>query len=372
MRGAIWLELVSVAAACTFAAACQPTTIIRRSIVSGPYGIRCTPATCGDPASVVSITYLGISGILVEHGGHVLLADPFFSNPAATRGPGALRWLVSGPRISSDSAVIERLLPISADRASVILVGHGHYDHLMDVPYIATHRARSAVIFGGPSIRHMLIGDETLRANAGRLATIPLESAGDLSRDGDWFYSPDSAFRFMALKAGHAPNVKLGSWGFTFAEARVSADMDSLPHMAAEWKLGEPYAFLIDVLSDSTRTTLFRIYFEDAPSEPPLGTPSASIVAKRTVDLAILCAATSSHVNAAPEKLLQILQPRAVMVTHWESFFRSRLTPTALSHATDLRRFSRSLRRSLAPEAGWIMPIPQATIRFRVSGPLIL
>ena len=325
------------------------------------------PANCGDPSGVVSITYLGISGILVEHGRHVLLTDPFFSNPVATRGPGALRWLLSGPRITPDSAAIERLLPGSADHASVILVGHGHYDHLMDVAYIATHRARSARIFGGPSIRHMLIGDRTLRSNPGRLATIPLESAGDSSRDGNWFYSADSAFRFMALKAGHAPNIMIGSWGYTFAEGGVSADMDRLPRMAAEWKLGEPYAFLIDVLSDSTRTTLFRIYFQDAPSEPPRGFPSPAILAERKVDLAILCAATSSYVRAAPDSLVRILQPRAVMVTHWESFFRSRLMPPAISHATNLRRFSRGLRRSLAPEVGWLLPVPQATVRFRIS-----
>jgi hypothetical protein len=249
----------------------------------------------------------------------------------------------------------------------VILVGHGHYDHLMDVPYIATHRAKTAAIFGGPSIRHMLIGDRTLRSDPGRLATIPLESAGDSSRGGDWFYSADSAFRFMALKAGHAPTFVIGSWGFTFAEGGVSADMDSLPHMAAEWRLGEPYAFIIDVLSDSTRSTVFRIYFEDAPSEPPLGFPSSATLAERKVDLAILCAATSSYVRAAPDSLLRILQPRAVVVTHWESFFRSRLGAPALSHATDLRRFARGLRNSLGPRAGWVMPIPQTTFRFRAS-----
>ena len=366
MRGAIWLELVSVATACTFAAACQPTTIIRRSIASGP-SVGCAAANCGDPESVVSITYLGISGLLVEHGSHVLLTDPFFSNPVATRGPGAVRWLLSGPRITPDSALIERLLPKSADRASVILLGHGHYDHLMDVPFIATHRSRTAAIFGGPSIRHMLIGDRTLRSSPRRMVTIPIESAGDSSREGEWFYSADSAFRFMAIKAGHAPTLRLGTWGFTFAEGRLAADMDSLPHMAAEWKLGEPYAFLIDVLSDSTRTTLFRIYFEDAPSEPPLGSPPAAILANRKVDLAILCAATSSHVSGAPDSLLRVLQPRAVMVTHWESFFRSRVGPRALSRATDLRRFARSLRRTLGPQAGWIMPVPHATVRFRVS-----
>jgi glyoxylase-like metal-dependent hydrolase (beta-lactamase superfamily II) len=345
----------------------QPTTIVRHPIKSGPHGVGCAATACGDPGNVVSITYLGISGLLIEHDGHVLLTDPFFSNPVTTPGPGVLRWLLEGPRIAADSAVIEKLLPRSADRASTILVGHGHYDHLMDVPYIATHRARSAVIFGGPSIHHMLKGDPDLRSSPARLVAIPLDKAGTSRRDGEWRYSADSAFRFMALIAGHAPTFMIGQGGYTFAEGRVWSDLDRLPRFAAEWKLGEPYAYLIDVLSQSNHTTLFRIYFEDAPSEPPLGFPSATLLASRRVDLAVLCAATSSNVDAAPERLVRLLKPGAVMVTHWESFFRSRLRPPALSHVTDLREFSRGLRRSLPPQSGWVMPLPEQTIRFRTS-----
>jgi hypothetical protein len=261
--------------------------------------------------------------------------------------------------------VIERLLPRSTDRASVILVGHGHYDHLLDVPYIATHRAKSAIIYGGPSIRHMLMGDAMLRSRSGRLRPIPTDSAGDSEHDGAWYYSPDSAFRFMALIADHAPTVKIGGWPYTFAEGRVSRDLDTLPKMADDWKLGEPYAYLIEVLTETPRRTIFRIYFEDAPSRPPLGFPSTRLLAAGTVDLAVLCAATSSNVKAAPDSLLKILKPSGVMVTHWESFFRPATRAPRLSRATDMHLFVRSLRRSLQPRAGWVMPLPGQTVRFR-------
>lgn len=368
MPRATGLELVATASALILVAGCWSARIIPQQIASGPHAVGCAPTNCGDPRDLVTVTYLGVSGILVEHGEHALLTAPFFSNPPfAVRAPDALQWLGSGPPITSDSAVIERQLPRSADRASVILVGHGHYDHLLDVPYIATHRTKSAVIFGGPSIRHMLMGDRVLRSNPRRLVSIPLERAGDSSRDGEWFYSADSAFRFMAIIAGHAPTVGIRNRGYSFAAGVVSTDLDSLPPTAAGWKLGEPYAFLIDVLSDSTRRPIFRIYFEDAPSEPPLGFPSAAVLAARRVDLAILCAATSSHVNAAPDSLLRMLKPAGVLVTHWESFFRSQLLPQALSLVTDMRVFARSLRRSLPPQTGWVMPLPHQTVRFRTS-----
>jgi len=361
------LDLGALASALILVAGCGPERIIRHQIVSAPHAVGCVPADCGDPRDQVSVTYLGISGILVEHGGHVLLTAPFFSMPPLLSWrPGALRWLTDRP-IVPDTAVIERLLPRSADRASVILVGHGHYDHLLDVPYIATHRTRSAIIFGSPSVRHMLMGDRVLRSSPSRVVAIPRNKAGDADRDGDWFYSPDSAFRFMALVADHAPNLKIGDWPFLFARGTLAADLDTLPRMAAAWKLGEPYAYLIDVLSNSPRRTIFRIYFEDAPSEPPLGFPPARLLASGTVDLAILCAATSSNVKATPDSLVRMLKPAGVMVTHWESFFRPALRPKRLSGATDMHMFVGSLRRSLPPRAGWVMPLPGQTVRFRTT-----
>src|SRR3982751_3624429 len=94
--------------------------------------IGCQPSECGDPARLVSVTYLGAAGLLIQHEGHVLLTAPFFSSPSfdSVR-PRVARLLRSGQRISSDTAVIERFLPKDADRATAILVGHGHYDHLM-------------------------------------------------------------------------------------------------------------------------------------------------------------------------------------------------------------------------------------------------
>ena len=368
MRGSTPVQLIAFASGLFVVAGCRQPAIVSHQIASGPHAVGCAPRECGDPRNLVSVTYLGISGILIERDGHALLADPFFSNPSfPIARPSTLRWLRSGPRIAPDSTEIERLLPRAADHASAILVGHGHYDHLLDVPYIATHRAQSAVIFGGPSIRHMLMGDPALRSRPSRLVAISLERAGDAVRDGDWSYSADSSFRFIALVAGHAPLYVIGRWGYTFASGVVETDLDSLPHTAAEWKLGEPYAFLIDVLSDSTRATMFRIYFEDAPSEPPLGFPSAALLAAHKVDLAILCAATSSNVSAAPDSLLRVLRPSAVMVTHWESFFRSQSLPHTKSRATDLRAFRRSLRRSLPKQAGWLVPLPHETVRFRIS-----
>ena len=345
---------------------CRPPTTISRQIQSGPRSFGCQAAECGDSDKVIAITYLGTAGLLIEHRGHVLLTAPFFSMPSFGQvRPRLIKLLRSTPRIAPDTNAIQRLLPKDADRATTILVGHGHYDHLMDVPYIATHRAVAASIYGGPSVRHMLMGDSALRSDGGRrVVAIPASAAGTGEREGSWYYSADSAYRFMALIADHAPTYRAWKRVYTFTRGTVESDLDSLPHTAAEWKLGEPYAYMIDVLSD-TRVPVFRIYFQDAPSEPPLGFPSPSLLGERPVDLAVLCAATSSNVSNTPDSLLTVLRPLHVLVGHWEDFFRSQTLPIQLSPGTDLEAFLKSLKRSLPPSTDWVIPLPQTTFRFR-------
>ncbi len=348
----------------------RPPITIYKQLESRPHAVGCDPADCGDPEHVISMTYLGVSGLLIEYQGHVLLTAPFFSNPdLGMVMPRLTRLLRSTPRIAADTLAIEKLLPRTADRAMAILVGHGHYDHLMDVPYIATRRATTSRIYGSPSVRHMLMGDSALRSNGGqRVVAIPVAAAARPEQRGVWYYTEDSAFRFMAIIAGHAPTYREWKRSYTFTAGSVDVDLDSLPHTAAEWKLGEPYAYLIDVLSSGTRKPVFRIYFQDAPSEPPLGFPPADVLAERAIDVAVLCAATSSNVSNTPDSLLAVLKPSQVIVGHWEDFFRSQTLPTQVSIATDLGEFRESLRKSLPISAGWVMPLPRATFRFRETG----
>jgi len=210
------------------------------------------------------------------------------------------------------------------------------------------------------------MGDSTLRSNGGqRVVAISLGEAGSKNRRGVWYYTGDSAYRFMALVAGHAPTFRALKHSYLYTLGSVDADLDSLPHTAAEWKLGEPYAYLIDVLSDDRKKTVFRIYFQDAPSEPPFGFPPTEVLAERAVDLAVLCGATSSNVPNTPDSLLKLLKPSQVIVAHWEDFFRQQTLPIQPSAGTELDELRESLTKSLTPSAPWVMPLPQTTFRFR-------
>jgi len=331
--------------------------------------IGCDGDACGDAEHRVEVTYLGISGILVRYRGAALLTAPFFSKPVLKRV--ALSMIPSGPtsfHMTPDTTLIERFLPASADNASAILVGHGHYDHLLDVPYIATHRAKSARIYGGPSIRHMLMGDSSLRIHGGsRLIVIPMSRAATRGRVGEWIYTDDRRFRFMPLIATHAPTVKGLGQTYLFARGRLSKDLKSLPVTASGWKLGEPYAYLIDVLISGDTTPQFRIYYQDAPSTPPHGFPPSITLKERRVDLAIICAATSTYLEGVPDSLLKILLPRNVMVTHWESLFRLGTLSVEFNAAWDIDKFIERVKRGLSADSMWAMPVPQTVMSFATN-----
>jgi hypothetical protein len=331
--------------------------------------IGCDASSCDSADTLVEITYLGTSGILVRYRGAALLTAPFFSKPMLKHVALSMIPLgANGFRMTPDTTLIERFLPASADNASAILVGHGHYDHLLDVAYITNHRAKSARVYGGASIRHMLMGDSALRADGGpRLMTILTSSAGTRERAGEWIYTDDRSFRFMPLVATHAPTVKRLGLSYHFADGRLSNDLKSLPVDASDWKLGEPYAYLIDVLAPGETAPRFRIYYQDAPSKPPHGFPPEGLLDERRVDLAIICAATSTYLDNVPDSLLKILVPRNVMVTHWESLFRRGTLSVQFNAAWDIDNFIERVKRGLPADSKWAMPVPQTVMNFATT-----
>jgi L-ascorbate metabolism protein UlaG (beta-lactamase superfamily) len=350
------------------AAACRPAAPVAYQVEPTPAVIGCRAPGCAAAGDQVEITYLGVAGFLIRYRGASLLTAPFFTNPplADVAPTGRFNLLRRrGGVVRPDTTLIERLLPAAADSATMIVVGHAHYDHLLDVPYVARRRSVRARVVGSATTRHTLMGDPWLRRDSARLVEIPDDSVGTVDRAGAWTYSDDSTFRVMALRADHAPALKLLGRGWLhYAPDTLRAHLDTLPERADEWQAGEPLAFLIDVLRRGDARPRLRVYFQDAPNTAPLGFPPRAALAERAVDVALLCAATAGHVPNAPDSLLAALRPAYVVVGHWESFFRPQTLPIRLNPTTDADRFLGALTRTLPPSSGWQMPLPRTTMRF--------
>jgi L-ascorbate metabolism protein UlaG (beta-lactamase superfamily) len=96
------------------------------------------PAAPRSPA--VSLRYLGVAGWELGDGAHTVLVDPYFSRPS----------FAGDAPLEPDLAAIAARAP---RRADLILVGHSHVDHLLDVPAVAQHTG--AMVLGTESTSHV-------------------------------------------------------------------------------------------------------------------------------------------------------------------------------------------------------------------------
>ncbi len=308
---------------------------------------------CEEPAPglPLEIRYLGSGGHLIRRGSSAILTAPFFSNPNLFR--------VATSRISPDSAridsAVEKIIEEGGrlDDVQAILVGHAHYDHLMDVPHVWREYAPQARIFGSLTVKHILRGFDVPDDQIETLNSI----AASRWAAGRWVTLGD--LRFMAIESEHAPHA----FGIKVYGGEVRKNLSHPPRRANGYKEGRTFAFLIDFL-DPDGSVAFRIHYQDAASNTPLGYPPTLYGDdQRSVDVAIVCAASFKQVQGYPEGILRAVDARYVIVGHWENFFVSQEKPPRPVPMTDVAEFVARTERALPEHARWVLPRPHAVLR---------
>lgn len=90
----------------------------------------------------VKVTYFGNTTILISDGTTKLLVDGFFSRPGAMQ--------VGFGKVSPDYDAVRRQLELAGiDKVDALLIGHTHYDHALDAPFVAERT--EAVVAGSVS-----------------------------------------------------------------------------------------------------------------------------------------------------------------------------------------------------------------------------
>jgi L-ascorbate metabolism protein UlaG (beta-lactamase superfamily) len=226
----------------------------------------------------VRVTYLGTNGFQFESKGHALLVDPYFSRVNL--------WRVAFDlQIEPDLARIDQAMKHLAPNPDAILVTHGHFDHLLDVPIVMS-KTNARLIATAAAV------------NLVRRAGVPsgdAVTAGDVRQIGPW--------KIRILSAAH--DRLFGKVPFNGREPPGIRP----PQRAADWICGEPLAFLIEI--DGQRI------FIDSGGTPAI-LPPADI---GPVDLAILGAALPDSRARFPAAVRQ-LRPRYVFPSHQDNFFR--------------------------------------------------
>ncbi len=313
------------------------------SACAGLVGTRDLPrgdVGCCQASEGLELQYLGTGGWLIRYEDALVLTAPFYTNSG-------LSETVFGP-IRSDTALVEDSLPPVAD-ADAILIGHAHYDHLLDVPYVARVRAPAARVYGSLTAKNILAGDPGLPTE--RVVAMD-DLAGTSDAPGTWVEIPGTNVRIMALESGHAPYFQ----GIELYVGTVDEPLTALPDRAEDWVGGRTLAYLIDFL-DADGGVAFRVHYQDSAASAPLGLmPELPPSERAPVDVAILCVPSFAEVRAYPEEIVRNTWPRVALLGHWENFFEPAGAAPRSVFLTDVEEFQGRLQRVLPDSSVWRLP----------------
>lgn len=186
----------------------------------------------------LDVQYFQVGCLLTRYGDDYLLTDPFFSNPSL--------WRLPFPP------------DIDWSRIRGILVGHGHYDHILDAPFVLEKADAGTELYGSRTVINVLqplVSGDRLRAAAWK---------GELLKSGE-FEVGDPLFCFQPILSEHAPLFG----NFVFPRGHIDEPPERPPNRVWGWKVGQTLTYLIDVMPDDAQSGQ-RPGFESTFSPPPV------------------------------------------------------------------------------------------------------
>lgn len=344
------------------------------------------PVTLTPDAAVaiapLSVTSLGVQGFALSYGEDLVLTAPMFTRQSA------LMVTINAPIETDVAAVDAGLAGLPLDKLRAIVSGHAHYDHLLDVPYIMT-KAPGANVYANRTAKHIFAAVAPDRP--GCTSTAPMSIArervvamdepnasfvdwtncptlkpGGVPIEGTWVTAPGGGVRMKAFCSMHPDQIG----PIHFGEGSIDQDQCDLPSAAAEWLEGATLAFVIDFL-DAQGKPAYRVFYQDAPTDAPVGHVPAAMLAEKQVDLALLCVGSYDAVEDHPGAVVANLTPRYAISGHWEDFFVPASEPPRPIPLLDLQRYMTAAEAALpdAPDGAFLVDGAPTTSRHVLAQP---
>jgi L-ascorbate metabolism protein UlaG (beta-lactamase superfamily) len=260
---------------------------------AGPGLDKYKDAVVGDvpdqPASGVKVTYLGVNGYLLQSRDATVLVDPFFSRMPA------LDYVLESDLKPREDRIAWglRRLPSHAD---LILVTHGHCDHLFDVPRIA--QKTGARIVASPTSCHLVRS----------LNQVPEQQIVPILSEPHPNLKSQETKRFgnVTVQALFTEHDRI--CGMDIMPGR-RATVGEAPARGKDWVAGECLAFIVTMGGK-------RIFISSGMVHAP---QQAGIA---PVELAILGVALSDPRKCLAETV-RVLRPRYILPSHQDNFFKA-------------------------------------------------
>jgi L-ascorbate metabolism protein UlaG (beta-lactamase superfamily) len=228
----------------------------------------------------LEVEWLGVSGYRLSYEGKTLFIDPYLS-----RVP--FRDLVLKRTAVPDPAALERFVNAPGETVGV-LVGHTHFDHAVDTPAIA--RKFGCKAYGSRSLVRLM----DLHGLADRAVEV----------------EPYRTYELGPFEVSFTPSVhsKLLLGRAVPYDGELTCDhLDSLSPGA--YRCGQVWGITIAVAG-------LRFYHQGSANLVD------DAIREREVDVFLAGVAGRSFTDDYWQRILPILEPRAIVPTHYDNFFR--------------------------------------------------
>lgn len=256
----------------------------------------------------VHVRFVGVGCFVVHFDGIGLLTDPFWSHLPLGK--------VAFGTIAPDPEQIEPYLP-DLQHVQAVLVGHGHYDHVLDLPYVVSKLHPAATIIGSQTLKHTFAPMKLPRKWA-----VVNEHAATPDHPGTPLSLAGGRLRIRAIRSEH-PNQYMGFHLFKHA---LSEERTEPPTRVKHYQEGMTLAYLVDWLSDEGMVKK-RVYIQTSSTGYPAGFFPEAVLKEHSVDVALLPMDCANLQMKGVPTIIDFLRPTRVVFCHWEDFFRPKTKP---------------------------------------------
>jgi L-ascorbate metabolism protein UlaG (beta-lactamase superfamily) len=278
------------------------------------------PATT--PAAPLTVTWAGVTTLLIDDGSSALMTDGFFSRPGLAA-VGLRRIAPSAPRVDGC------LARLGIDRLEAVLPVHTHFDHALDSALVAERTG--ATLVGGASAA--LLG----RGHGLPERRIRTVVSGDTVSFG--------AYDLTLVESGHCPPDRF--------PGAVAAPVTP-PARASAYRCGEAWSVLIGH-RPSARSLLIVGSAGFVPGA--LSGRHADVV---YLGVGQLGRQPETYLRDYWDETVRTVGARRVVLIHWDDFFRPLHKPLrALPYVADDLDVSMRMLTGLADEDGVALHLPR-------------
>jgi L-ascorbate metabolism protein UlaG (beta-lactamase superfamily) len=265
----------------------------------------------------LELHWLGTAGFRCTWHENSLLIDPYLTRNAQARPP--------------VTATVDELFP-----AAAILLSHGHFDHVADVPDLV-NRFAGPVICSAPTARNL----EAKGVPHDRLTPITTDFT--------------TSFHWMTVTAFPTRHVHFNAALVMRTIRRMGLSAPTYLPLLTKWPCGQPYAFRIQ-FGDFT-----MVHMGTAGATPA---ELAKIAAAGPVDLLLVALQGNDNIHEIASAIVGRLRPRMVLPHHQDDFYPpvSQQIPVEPFVALVEKRCPETRILSLAPGERLVLPTTAADL----------